>query len=127
MSFGEHFMYKKAVPVLKDGIYKIRLFEPFETTVGSFRVLRFPFQVEGITEEVRPNYFDLFDCTDPNDHDKLEMFQKNASRILDCFGLGGAKVFPDNKTFYMRTGSVEIKKSESGFTNVCRFLPQTNA
>ncbi len=125
MSFGTHFQYKKAIPVLTDGIYDITLTEPFETTVGNFVVLRFPFTVNGIREEVRPNYFDLFDCTDPNDKDKLEMFQKNASRILDCFGMDNTEGFPDYKSFVMRSGRVEIKKSNAGFTNVVKFFPKT--
>lgn len=124
MSFGEHYQYKKPVPVLTDGVYDITLQEPFETTVGGYRVLRFPFTVDGIKEEVRPNYFDLFDCSDPNNHEKLEMFQKNASRILDCFGMEGAVQFPDNNSFFMRKGRVEIKKSDAGFVNVSKFLPK---
>ncbi len=124
MSFGAHYQYQKAIPVLSEGVYDIVLAEPFETTVGNYPVLRFPFLVKGMKEEVRPNYFDLFDCTDPNDKDKREMFQKNASRILDCFGMAGAEHFPPYAAFTGREGRVEIKKSKSGFTNVSSFYPK---
>lgn len=123
MSFGVHFQYEKPTDVLPEGEYDVTLGVAFETTVGSYAVLRFPFSVDGVSPETKPNYFDLFDCTDPNNKEKRDMFNKRASRIIDCFQLEG---FFDEQSYLSwkgRRGRVQISKDEKGFTNVSKFLP----
>lgn len=121
MSFGQHFVYEKQARVLPDGDYDVTLAEPFETSVGGFAVLRFPFTVDGINEVVVPNYFDLFDCTDPYDQTKLQMFNRKASRIKECFLLPGDFADGNYRTWRGCHGRIRIEKSESGFMNVTQF------
>ena len=65
---------------MTDGDYEITLNKPFETMVGSYKVLRFPFSVNGEKELCTPNYFDLFDVINPDDSVKVAMFNKQASK-----------------------------------------------
>lgn len=125
MSFGVHFQYQKAVDVLPEGEYDVSLGEAFETTVGGYSVLRFPFCVDGIEPEYKPNYFDLFDCTDPNNAEKRDMFNKRASRIIDCFQLEGFFNEQSYRSWRGKRGRIQISKDEKGFTNVSKFLPKT--
>ena len=41
--FGANYSYQKQPKILTDGDYEITLNKPFETMVGSYKVLRFPF------------------------------------------------------------------------------------
>lgn len=121
MRLAESFQYQEPVHVLADGIYTVQLGEPFETSVGSYQVLRFPFKVVDVREECAPNYFDLFDVTDVNDNRQVEMFMKNLSKIKACFLLEGKPIPENYKNWVGHRGIVEIKKSEKGFSNVTRF------
>lgn len=121
MSFGANFHYEKLPRILADGDYDITLGKPVETQVAGYSVLRFPFTVDGETEKVVPNYFDLFDCTDPNDPEKIAQFQKQASKIKACFKLGGNFGEPNYIKWQGSKGKVRIEKSKAGFVNVVRF------
>lgn len=121
MSFGQTYTYKKQPKILANGDYTITLGKPFEKMVSNFNVLRFPFTVDGINEEVIPNYFDLFDCNDPSDDFKVEMFQKQASRIKACFNLSGHFDESNYITWNGKKGKVHIESGENGFTNVTKF------
>lgn len=119
--FGENYSYEKLPKILADGDYEVILELPFETKVGNYHVLRFPFKVNGESEPVVPNYFDLFDCTDPHDWLKLSQFRKSASKIKACFKLSG-EFSPENYLRWMGSkGQIRIEKSENGFVNVTRF------
>lgn len=121
MSFGANYHYEKLPKILANGDYDITLGKPVETQVAGYSVLRFPFTVDGETEKVVPNYFDLFDCTDQNDPEKIAQFQKQASKIKACFKLGGNF----NEANYIKwqgsKGKVRIEKSKAGFVNVVQF------
>lgn len=121
MSFGASYSYQKQPKVLSNGDYNVTLEVPYETTVSGYNVLRFPFTVDGETEKVIPNYFDLFDCTDPTNPAKIEQFKKQASKIKACFKLSG----PFNETNYTlwakHKGKIRIEKSDTGFVNVVQF------
>lgn len=121
MSFGANFHYEKLPRILADGDYDIILGKPVETQVAGYSVLRFPFTVDGETEKVVPNYFDLFDCTDPNDPEKIAQFQKQASKIKACFKLGGNFGEPNYIKWQGSKGKVRIEKSKAGFVNVVQF------
>ena len=119
--FGSCYHYEEAPDILPDGDYNVTIGTPFETVVGGFNVLRFPFTVDGIDYPVVPNYFDLFDCTDPTDPELLKRFNRQASRILDCFNLEGDFGAPYYKSWEGSKGRVRIEKSKAGFANVVRF------
>lgn len=121
MSFGANYHYEKQPKILADGVYVITLGKPVETEVAGYSVLRFPFTVDGETEKVVPNYFDLFDCTDPNDPEKIAQFQKQASKIKACFKLGGNFGEPNYIKWQGSKGKVRIEKSKAGFVNVVQF------
>lgn len=121
MSFGANYHYEKQPKILADGDYEITLGKPVETKVADYSVLRFPFTVDGETEKVVPNYFDLFDCTDPNDPEKIAQFQKQASKIKACFKLGGNFGEPNYIKWQGSKGKVRIEKSKAGFVNVVKF------
>ena len=121
MSFGANYHYEKQPKILADGDYEITLGKPVETKVADYSVLRFPFTVDGETEKVVPNYFDLFDCTDPNDPEKIAQFQKQASKIKACFKLGGNFGEPNYIKWQGSKGKVRIEKSKAGFINVVKF------
>lgn len=119
--FGETFKYEKEPRLLMDGDYKIVLGKPYETVVAGYNVLRFPFKVDETEEEVIPNYFDLFDCTDPMDAEKVAMFNKNASRIKACFKLSGHFDESNYIKWQGAKGVVKIEKSKNGYVNVSKF------
>lgn len=121
MSFGANYHYEKQPKILADGDYEITLGKPVETEVAGYSVLRFPFTVDGETEKVVPNYFDLFDCTDPTDPEKIAQFMKQASKIKACFKLGGNFGEPNYIKWQGSKGKVRIEKSKAGFVNVVQF------
>ncbi len=121
MSFGANYHYEKQPKILADGDYNITLGKPTETTVAGFSVLRFPFTVNGEVEKVVPNYFDLFDCVDPNDPERVASFIKQASKIKACFKLGGNFGEQNYIKWNGSKGKVRIEKSKAGFVNVVQF------
>lgn len=121
MSFGANYHYEKQPKILADGDYEITLGKPVETQIAGYSVLRFPFTVDGETEKVVPNYFDLFDCTDQNDPEKIAQFMKQASKIKACFKLGGNFGEPNYIKWQGSKGKVRIEKSKAGFVNVVQF------
>lgn len=119
--FGENYHYEKQPKILTDGDYEVILELPFETTVGNYSVLRFPFKVNGESEPVVPNYFDLFDCTYLCDQVKVSQFIKTASKIKACFKLKGSFSSENYATWEGSKGKIRIEKSGNGFVNVTRF------
>ena len=119
--FGENYHYEKQPKILADGDYEVVLELPYETKVGNYSVLRFPFKVRGEEELVVPNYFDLFDCTDPSNSSKVSQFRKSASKIKACFKLKGSFSSESYATWVGSKGKIRIEKSENGFVNVTRF------
>lgn len=124
MGFGASYQYVKQPKVLRDGDYVVKLGLAYETEVAGYKVLRFPFTVEGEKEECRPNYFDLFDVYDPQDKEKVKMFRVRASKIVDCFGLSGDFSDENYPNWIGKTGIVHIEKSENKFVNVTQFYPK---
>lgn len=120
--FGSSYHYEKQPKILADGDYDVTLGKPFETMVGGYSVLRFPFIVDGENEPVVPNYFDLFDVTDPNDQEKIKQFNKNASKIKACFKLSGSFGEASYIKWTGSKGKVRIEKSKTGFVNVSQFF-----
>ena len=119
--FGSSYCYEKQPKIMANGDYEVILELPFETRVSNYSVLRFPFKIVGESEHVVPNYFDLFDCTDPHDYLKLEQFRKSASKIKACFKLSGTFSTENYTTWAGSKGKIRIEKAENGFSNVTRF------
>lgn len=119
--FGQNYSYQKQPKILSDGDYDVTLGKPFETNIAGFSVLRFPFTVDGKKELVVPNYFDLFDVTDPTNSLNVEMFNKTASRIKACFKLNGSFTESNYIGWAGHKGKIKIGKSKNGFTNVTQF------
>ena len=126
MGFGRSFQYVNQPKVLKDGDYVVKLGLAYETEVAGYKVLRFPFTVEGEKEECRPNYFDLFDVDDDTDQEKVKMFRTRASKIIDCFGLSGTFSNESYADWVGKKGQVRIEKSENGFVNISQFYKSSN-
>lgn len=127
MSFGRNYHYVPAVDVLEDGKYNVKLGKIEEINLAGYNVLRFHFQCVDKKEAHAPNYFDLFDVPESHTEKDVEMFNKRASRIRDCFGLEGEF----NPVSYMawsgKTGDIVIKTGTDGFRNVSKFLPKEGA
>lgn len=123
MSFGKTYHYEKQLKVLADGDYTIVLGVPQETQVAGYDVLRFPFAVKGTEEKCIPNYFDLFDCVDPDDPKALGTFRRRASKIKECFKLTGSFCISNYMEWVGHEGKVKIAKSKDGFINVIDFYP----
>ena len=119
--FGGYDAYKKQSKILNDGIYEVTLELPFEIKVGDTFALRFPFKVNGESEPVVPNHFDLFECTDPYNYFKISQFRKAASEIKACFKLKGSFSSENYAKWVGCKGRVRIKKCENGFVNVTYF------
>ena len=121
--FGECFVYQKQPKILVTGDYTVTLRKPFVTNVGGYNVLRFPFKVDGETEEVVPSYFDLFDVSNPHETNQIERFCKRASRIKDCFRLEGDFSEINYLKWEGKRGKIHIGTSNDGFMNVTMFYP----
>ena len=123
MAFGETYKFVQPTQALKDGTYCVRLKKPYETRIGGYSVLRFPFiplNVEGVFQ---PDHFDLFDCVNPNDEKELMAFRKTASKIKACFLLSGSFCEASYARWENAEGLIEVKKGNNGFTNVVNWLP----
>lgn len=119
--FGNSYSYKKHPKILDAGIYEVTLETPFETKVGVYPVLRFPFKVNGESEPVVPNYFDLFKYTNPYDDFTVLQFRESASKIKACFKLPGEFSSENYAKWVGCKGKVMIKKSENGFVYISYF------
>ena len=121
--FGKCFVYQKQPKILPAGDYTVTLGKPFVMEIGGYNVLRFPFKVDGETENVVPYCFDLFDVSNPRDTEQVERFCKSASRIKDCFKLEGDFSELNYLKWQGKRGKVHIDKSDKGFMNVTKFYP----
>ena len=119
--FGTNYSYKKQSKILADGIYEVTLELPFETKVGGYPVLRFPFKVKGENKPVAPNHFDLFKYANSYDYFQVSQFRESASKIKACFKLPGAFSSENYAKWVGCKGKVMIKKSENGFVYVTYF------
>ena len=124
--FGSSFKYEDPVRPLLVGDYEVTLQKPYETTVGGYKVLKFPFTVDGELEEVSPNEFVLFDTHPEDGEEKMKMFIVRASKIKACFILKGSF----NETNYMswagHKGRIHVAKDKAGFLWVSDFYQNEN-
>ena len=109
--------------VLKPGVYNVTLRKPNEIYEPGFKVIRFPFTVDGLDCETIPNYFHL-DKThiDDGPEEKASYDIKELS-IRKCFRI--ASLFKD-ECFHKcigKKGKVSIMKTRSGKIVVDKFFP----
>ena len=88
--FGNVFKYEDQAIKLKPGIYDVTLELPYETMINGYKVLKFPFTVDGVNQRTNPDNFVLFDVKNDDDPGKIKMFIKKASKIKACFILKGS-------------------------------------
>lgn len=124
--FASSFKYEDPVRPLLVGDYEVTLQKPYETTVSGYKVLKFPFTVDGEKEEVSPNEFVLFDTNPEDGKEKMKMFIRRASKIKACFILKGSF----NETNYMswvgHKGRIHVAKDKAGFLWVSDFYQNEN-
>lgn len=113
---------EKQPRVLKEGRYFVKLGLAYEIEVKDYKILRFPFTVEGETKERIPNYFDLFYPNNDLDDFKFRMFCSRLYRIVECFRLTGELSKEYYPKWVGKTGEVQIKESEKGFMKVSLFF-----
>lgn len=124
--FGSSFKFEDPARPLSVGDYEVTLQKPYETTVSGYKVLKFPFVVDGVKELVSPNEFVLFDTNPEDGEDKMKMFIRRASKIKACFILKGSF----NETNYVswagHKGRIHIDKDKAGFLWVSDFYQNEN-
>ena len=126
MAFGDFYHYEEQAVVLKPGAYDVVLTRIFEDTINSYRVLKFEFRVEGMSFRTSPGNFVLFDVTDPNDPEKVSMFNRRASKIKECFMLKGPFCESNYVAWQGKKGKLFVSIDKAGYVNVSDFYPNEN-
>ena len=124
--FGSNFKYEDQAIKLKPGIYDVTLERPYEDVINGYKVLKFPFTVDGVNQRTNPDNFILFDAKDNDGPEKIKMFIKKASRIKACFILKGPFCETNYVAWQGKKGSISVVVDEAGFVNVKDFLPNVN-
>lgn len=122
MGFDKSYQCFRQPKVLKDGRYVVRLGLAYETEVKGYKILRFPFTVEGENEKCYPNHFDLFYLKNNYSDYEFKMFCSRLYRIVECFRLSGELSKECYSRWVGKTGEVLIKKSKKGFMKISWFI-----
>lgn len=123
MAFGDFYHYEEQAVVLKPGAYDVELTRVFETNLNGYRVLKFEFRVEGMSFRTTPGNFVLFDVSDPQDPEKISMFNRKASKIKECFILKGPFCETNYVAWQGKKGKIFVSTDKAGFVNVSDFYP----
>ena len=121
MAFGDFYHYEEQAVVLKPGVYDVILTRVFETMLNSYRVLKFEFRVEGMSFRTSPGNFVLFDVSDPKADHEIEMFNRKASKIKECFILKGPFCEANYVAWQGKKGKILVSTDKAGFMNVSDF------
>ena len=124
--FGSSFKYEDPIRPLLVGDYEVTLQLPYEATVSGYKVLKFPFTVDGEKEEVSPNEFVLFDTNPEDGEDKMRMFIRRASKIKACFILKGSFNEANYVSWAGHKGKIHVAKDKAGFLWVSDFYQNEN-
>lgn len=109
--------------VLDPGVYNVTLHKPNEIYEPGFKVIRFPFTVDGLDCETIPNYFHL-DKTHINDGPEEKASYKIREFVVrKCFRL--TSPFKDEyfDECEGKKGKVSIVKTRSGKIVIAYFFP----
>lgn len=123
MAFGNFYHYEEQAVVLKPGAYDVELTRVYETNINSYKVLKFEFSVEGMSFKTSPGNFVLFDVSDPQDPEKISMFNRKASKIKECFVLKGPFCETNYVAWQGKKGKILVSTDKAGFVNVSDFYP----
>ena len=123
MAFGDFYHYEEQAVVLKPGAYDVVLTRIFETMINSYKVLKFEFRVEGMPFRTSPSNFVLFDVSNPEDPERISMFNKKASKIKECFILKGPFCETNYVAWQGKKGKISVSVDKAGFTDVSDFYP----
>lgn len=123
MAFGDFYHYEEQAVVLKPGAYDVELTRVYEANLNGYRVLKFEFRVEGMSFKTSPGNFVLFDVSDPQDPEKLSMFNRKASKIKECFMLKGPFCQANYVAWQGKKGKILVSAGAAGFVNVSDFYP----
>lgn len=109
--------------ILEPGVYNVTLRKPNEVYEPGFKVIRFPFTVDGLDCETIPNYFHLDKTFIDNGPDEKAIYNVREFQIRRCFRL--TRPFED-ECFHEcigKKGKVSIVKTRSGKIIVGHFFP----
>lgn len=109
--------------VLDPGVYNITLKKPNEVYVPGFKVIRFPFTVDGLDCETIPNYFHLDKTHIDDGPDEKTLYNVREFVVRKCFRL--TSPFKDEcfDECIGKKGKVSIIKNRSGKTIIAYFFP----
>lgn len=111
---------------LKPGCYNVTLLEPYEKEINGEIVIRFPFTINGMVGEIKPNYFYLFVPKVGDDKLRLERLSAKEKAIRECFN---TKIPFDEKHYILwkgKRGRVVIGKHRNGNMGVVFFMRNDN-
>lgn len=112
--------------VLDPGVYNVTLRKPNEVYEPGFKVIRFPFTVDGLDCETIPNYFHLDKTNIDDGPEEKASYRIREFLIRKCFRL--TSPFKD-ECFHEcigKKGKISIIKNCSGRITVNRFFPNDN-
>lgn len=109
--------------VLEPGVYNVTLRKPNEVYEPGFKVIRFPFTVDGLDCETIPNYFHLDKTHIDDGPDEKTLYNIRELVIRKCFRL--TSPFKDEYFHECigKKGKVSVIKNRSGKIIVDRFFP----
>lgn len=108
--------------ILEPGVYDITLRKPNEVYEPGFKVIRFPFTVDGLDCETIPNYFHLDKTHIDDGPDEKALYNVREFLIRKCFRL--TSPFKD-ECFHEcigKKGKVSVIKNRSGKIIIDRFF-----
>ena len=121
--FVDDFGHEVWSMVLEPGVYNITLKKPNEVCNPGFKVIRFPFTVDGLDCDIIPNYFHL-DKTDIDDRlIEKTRYKIREFKIRTCFRL--TSPFKDEYFHECigKKGKVSVIKNRSKKIIVYNFFP----
>lgn len=109
--------------ILAQGVYDITLRKPNEVYEPCFKVIRFPFTVDGLDCETIPNYFHLDKTHIDDGPEEKASYDIREYKIRKCFRL--TSPFEDEcfNECMGKKGKVSIIKNRSGKIIVNNFFP----
>ena len=121
--FVDDFGHEVWSMVLESGVYNITLKKPNEIYEPGFKVIRFPFTVDGLDCETIPNYFHLNKTHIDDGPEEKASYDIKELSIRKCFRL--TSPFKDEyfDECIGKKGKVSVIKNRSGKIIVDRFFP----
>ena len=124
--FVDDFGHEVWSMVLEPGVYNITLKKPDEVCNPGFKVIRFPFTVDGLDCETIPNYFHLDKTHIDDGLEEKARYKRKELAIRKCFRL--TSPFKDEYFHECigKKGKVSIIKNCTGKIIVNNFFPNNH-